>query len=781
MLLDKRAWALLLRCLVAWMIVVQGGAQLPARAAGGALVRIAQAEFRVDDTAAWEDVRLPDSWHQRLPQLPESGLYRFSLDVQPQPGVVYAMRFERLSDSSGITLNGQLIDRRERQDRTDHVIRSSPALVQVPSALLRAGRNEVVLTVRHGKWPRAGLSVVEFGEEAVIEARHEAFKRERHDLPIALNVVAGTFATLLIFIWLARRSEVGAALFGACALLSSLRNISYFGAPVLSAVAGDLVGYLSNVMACSFSLMFALHATGGCTPRRRWVLWLISALLCAAATGIVSMAPGATTTLRLVTYPLLFGLLSLTVVVFARHAWRQRSVDSLALALGYAVTVGAGLHDFAFVAGRTHPDDTFWAAYVMPLLFIVYAGTLLRRMLRAMHEVEDLRAGLEERVNERTAELAEANAAKTRFLAAASHDLRQPMHAISLLVGLARERSRRPEMQLLIDRVQTSVNHMGDLLKGLLDISRLDAGALKTEVTTFHLQELFAAVQASEGPLAEAKGLRLRFAPTQAVVRSDRRLLEGMLRNLVANAVRYTGRGGVLVGVRRHGDACLLQVHDTGVGIAPEHQPLVFREFFQVDNPQRDRTLGLGLGLSIVKRAADLLGHALRLRSVPGRGSSFEIELPRAAPWAALQPVDVRLPAATPTGVGDRLAGSFVLVIEDDTAVREALAALLRHWQCHVLDCASLAEADTALDQHLRDPDLVLTDYRLPGQSDGLAAIEQLRARVGALLPALVVTGDMAPAELRRLRDSGVPVLFKPLQAVQLRQALDELLAAEVR
>ncbi|HMN20382.1 MAG TPA: ATP-binding protein [Ottowia sp.] len=410
-------------------------------------------------------------------------------------------------------------------------------------------------------------------------------------------------------------------------------------------------------------------------------------------------------------------------------------------------------------------------------------GHLAQRFNQMAERLGDSYRLLETRVAERTRELVGANAllrarreeaeqasqAKTRFLALASHDLRQPLHTISLLVGVLRRQAVAPEVRPLVEHIQASVSAMEALFIGLLDISRLDAGMFRPVLGDHALADLLRRVAASHGPEATRKQLRLRVATTRCAVRTDAVLLERVLGNLVSNAIRYTERGKILVGCRRRPGGVELQVWDTGAGIEPAQIPRLFEEFFQLDNPGRDRNKGLGLGLAIVKRTLKLLEHPYALRSAPGRGTCFSILLPaaEAPPVATAQP---QAPA------GGHIAGAFIVVIDDEADTRRAMLALCRSWGAHVLIAASAAQCLAQLGEHLRDPDLILCDYRLRERQDGLAAVRQIRARIGQAVPAIIITGDIGALELRRVADAGLPLLHKPVGADRLLTAIEAAL-----
>jgi signal transduction histidine kinase len=282
---------------------------------------------------------------------------------------------------------------------------------------------------------------------------------------------------------------------------------------------------------------------------------------------------------------------------------------------------------------------------------------------------------LAQAVSEKRMEAERANLAKTRLLAAASHDLRQPMHALNLFVGALREQLAGRAAFQLLDKMNRSVEAMDEMFDALLDVSRLDSGRVVPSFAWLPLQSLFDRVQRDFGPQAEARGLRLRVVPTDAVVYSDALLLERILRNLVSNAVKYTRCGGILIGARKRSDLCVVQVWDTGLGIEPLHLQEVFQEFFQIDSRELEHRKSLGLGLFIVQRLAVLLDHPVSLRSHPQRGSCFSLRIKRLpGPFAELRP-------ALPVVSQDvRLGGTFVLVVDDDAEVRLGTRALLEQW-----------------------------------------------------------------------------------------------------
>ncbi len=392
---------------------------------------------------------------------------------------------------------------------------------------------------------------------------------------------------------------------------------------------------------------------------------------------------------------------------------------------------------------------------------IGYGRAFHRGFVRAI-ELGFENARLVAELTAKTQALEQANAAKTRFLASASHDLRQPLHAITLLIGLLGERARGLDVEDLVQRIEASTEAMESLLNGILDISRLDAGVERPQWAPLSTTELLARVERQFGHQAAARGLSLRTRTAGHWVRSDRVLLTRMLDNLVANALRYTRGGGVIVAVRPHGEELAIEVWDSGIGIPANQLEAVFEEFVQLHNPQRDRSLGLGLGLSIVRRTAELLGHRIEVRSRPGQGSMFRLLVPRSAPPTAGESLPAELLG------GERVAGLRVLVIDDEAPIRFALEGLLQAWGCESLVAQDGPEALALLAQARRAPDAMLCDYRF-AQGTGVELVATVRERLGADVPALIVTGDVTASQLIDIAASDLPVMHKPVSPAALR------------
>jgi signal transduction histidine kinase/ActR/RegA family two-component response regulator len=385
----------------------------------------------------------------------------------------------------------------------------------------------------------------------------------------------------------------------------------------------------------------------------------------------------------------------------------------------------------------------------------------IRLRLQNLDLVEDLRR--------EKAAAEEANVAKSRFLASASHDLRQPVHALSLFVAALRARDMDAQSRGLLDHVEDSVRALSGLFGGLLDISRLDAGVVAVNRAPFAIQPIMDRVCRDYETEARAKGVEMRVRPTSAIAYSDPMLCERILRNIVANAVAYTDRGKILVGCRR-GNTLRLQVWDTGRGIAEDEQQRVFHEFYQIGNPERDRTRGVGLGLAIVKRLTTLLDQRLDMKSVPGKGTCFSIEIPHATALARTQIGTAPAVASTAHGSG------LILVIDDEGAIQVAMKTLLQSWGYSVIVAGSGAEILEKIATHPEVPNLIVCDYRLRENETGTAVLERLRSEYNDDIPGMLITGDTAPDRLKEAQASGYLLLHKPVPNDILRDAIDRLI-----
>jgi signal transduction histidine kinase/CheY-like chemotaxis protein len=373
-------------------------------------------------------------------------------------------------------------------------------------------------------------------------------------------------------------------------------------------------------------------------------------------------------------------------------------------------------------------------------------------------------------IQEKSRELELANTFKSRFLSAASHDLRQPLHALNLFAAQLHGAIDSAERERLTGRIDAALRAMNELFNVLLDVSKLDAGVLEAKLSEFPAAELLKRLETTFADAAREKGLRLRVVPSRAWVRSDFILLERIVGNLVSNAVRYTARGGVVLGCRRRGKRLRLEVWDSGPGIPQDQRRNVFREFYQLGAPGPDHAGGLGLGLAIVERLGRLLGHPVELSSRLGRGSTFSISVPLAAGRRGRAK-----PARAATASGD-LGGRLIVVIDDDPLVLQAMQGILRSWGCRVTTAQSHAAALAQLEQVKQRPDLIICDYRLAEGRSGIREIENLRGALGNAVPAFLISGDTAPERLREAAASNFHLLHKPVPAMMLRAMVARLL-----
>ena len=366
----------------------------------------------------------------------------------------------------------------------------------------------------------------------------------------------------------------------------------------------------------------------------------------------------------------------------------------------------------------------------------------------------------------------DASDAKSRFLAAASHDLRQPLHTLSLYSAALKLEAAHGAMGEIALHIDKALASLSALVDSLLDISKLDAGAVQPQLQCLSVRGLVARIESDYRPVAREKGLEFRVATADTLVDSDPLLLERLLRNLVDNAFKYTATGSVTLAAERTESDVHITVRDTGPGIPIGERERIFEEFYQIGNPERDRSRGLGLGLAIVRRLTQLLGVKLALDSEPGRGSVFTVTMPLSRQGRPA------LLAAAPVAASTRgLDGLGILVVDDEPEVRAGMRALLQRLGCTVITCSGYAEAEGLLDEQARQVDLIIADLRLRRHENGIDTVRRLRARLGEI-PALLVTGDTAPERLREAQASGLPLLHKPVSADKLTETMRALLPA---
>ena len=400
------------------------------------------------------------------------------------------------------------------------------------------------------------------------------------------------------------------------------------------------------------------------------------------------------------------------------------------------------------------------------LTYVLKQNHVLSSTLRAQFE----NAALVRRLNEQMDLTAAASKDKSRFLAAASHDLRQPLHALSFFGSTLEKRmANSPDLPLIFNMMR-SIEALDKSFNAILDVSKLDAQAVEPHQQLFALRDLFRRLQMSFGGQAEEAGLQLRFKPGGKVVKSDPQLLERALANLVQNGLRYCRSGGVVVLARNWRGGTNIEVWDTGIGIAEVELPKVFGEFYQVENPERDRNKGLGIGLAIVSRLTLLLDHTLTVQSRVGQGSLFRIWV-KGSDLEQMEEFTVGSDTV-PTRIDDIRT---ILFIDDEEAIRTSVSDLLRQWGYTVLATATVDEARRAALNHDSVIDVVISDLRLRGGEDGIRAIEQIRQVCGYTVPAVLVTGDTSADQVQRIHESGHIVLFKPVRPKDLYDVLKRI------
>ncbi len=464
-----------------------------------------------------------------------------------------------------------------------------------------------------------------------------------------------------------------------------------------------------------------------------------------------------------------------------RGTYGPGSIDEL-----IAVRLHSFVHDFEPVRLKLHPSGTVIeiSSNQLPDGGFVTTYTDVTEAVAVEEARERANEILEQRVRERTEELTrlnealsrakaeaeEANISKTRFLAAASHDILQPLNAARLYVTSLVERDREAGHAGLAENVDASLDAVEEILTALLDISRLDTGAMKPQWSSFRIEEIFRQLQREFEPVAAEKKLRLTFLRSSLTVRSDRRLLRRLLQNLVSNAVKYTPTGRVLVGARRRSGRLVIEVWDTGIGIPTSKQKVVFREFQRLDQGAKVAR-GLGLGLSIVERIGRVLDHPVTLKSEPGRGSVFRVEVPVASLPATVTPLEApRAPLAPLTGLR-------VLALDNEPAIQEGMRTLLSGWGCEVATAGDLPGALAALAQ--ARPEAILADYHLD-DGNGLDAIAALRESAGFAVPAVLLTADRTLAVRDAAAALGVHMLGKPVKPAALRALLVQWRASRI-
>ncbi|MCK5355429.1 MAG: hybrid sensor histidine kinase/response regulator [Methyloprofundus sp.] len=417
-------------------------------------------------------------------------------------------------------------------------------------------------------------------------------------------------------------------------------------------------------------------------------------------------------------------------------------------------------------------DFSYQLLAFLPFINMIIAFSMARKVQQSVLDSIQLRfehSELLEKLKISHKEAEDANKRKARFLASASHDLRQPVHALSLFSEALSDESLSPRGRDTVAYMKDSVASLNDLLSSLLDISRLDAGIIQPSVPPFDISFLISRLANNMSKQAENKGLELQIHAPSVWVDSDSVMLESTLRNLIGNAIKYTHKGGVLIGCRIRKNEVWIEVWDTGIGIADSEKDYIFDEFYQVDNAERDHSRGLGLGLSIVAREMHILGHILSIHSRENCGTMVRIKVQRAIP--SIQIPSEPLPTHNAIG---RLVKKKVLVIDDEKSILVATTVLVEKWGCIVETAGNIDEALKACE--LFTPDVIISDFLLKDHITGIGVIEQLRTQLNQEVPAILITGDTAPDRLKQAQESGLSMLYKPVKPAKLRAAMNMVL-----
>jgi len=413
------------------------------------------------------------------------------------------------------------------------------------------------------------------------------------------------------------------------------------------------------------------------------------------------------------------------------------------------------------------------------LAIIIVIGRMSNNSITQTLKIRYENANLVKDLQHQTEQALKANKDKSRFLAAASHDLRQPIHSLSLLTSALTPEITSTRGKKILDQINNANQAMLNLLHSLLDISKLDAGVIKPEIKVVNMAEVIDSLVAEFKPVALENGLQLRSRRCNFITRTDPILLATIIRNLLQNAIRYTPQGKILIACRKRGTSIHLQVWDTGKGIAKADQEIIFAEYQQLHNPERDQNKGLGLGLSICKRLGLLLDIPISLQSQPGKGSVFTLELPL-LPTSDSQSIHSMAPKKPASVSTNRFDNTVILVIDDNHSVLEAMSTLLEGWGCKVLTADSIETTLEVVQQSPDSIDAVIADYRLRHDTTGVDAINKLKKTYALDIPSVLITGDTAPEQMQEIEAHGLPILHKPIKEPHLKAVIHRLLTLSV-
>jgi signal transduction histidine kinase len=739
---------------------------------------LVNAQFQRDTSEPWQTVALPDTWRERGLTVRGDARYRLQITLPYAPVAPWILQFERLPNRHEVRVNGMLVSGlplAEQEIPRAFVARPMAARLVLSPGVLRTGVNEIEVHAEHGA--RAGLSTASLGPLDSNAGATPRLPMAERALPVAMNLASAGLGAFMLLAWGFRRSEEALGSFAALGLLASLRNLAYFGPPgTLAPAVADALFIVAQTVTVVLLGHFMMVSADRPSRGYRVALWITA--------GSSPLVAGLATTLglahevRSVLYVWLLVLVIPGLFLLLRKALEHGSWSERVFAGGLAGVVVVGVHDYLCQQGFTSIMDRYWMPFAIPPLMAVFGALLVRRLVTALDDVEQLARSLDRRVAERTRELDAAHSATRRFLAAASHDLRQPVVSIALLTDMLREQAGDRMSPGLLHKLGTATQALESMLRRLLDLSRLQSDGLRVRFTAVRLSELFRHLNERYAESAHRKGLRLRLRDTPAVVRADPELLDQILHNLLGNAVQYTSTGGVLVAARPTARGhWRIEVRDSGPGIAAAQQQRIFEEFVRLEaGVDHAHGGGLGLGLSIARRAAALLGSTVTVRSRLGHGCCFSLELAAAVAEAAepASPADSR--ATLP------LRGLTVLLLDDHPGAREALALRIQGWGATVTTVSTLALAIEALEARPGPPHLLVTDLHLP---DGLGTrVIALLRRRWPEAAALLLTADTAaplPDLLAPWGLEDVPVLHKPFGADALLTVVQRALTGTSR
>jgi signal transduction histidine kinase/ActR/RegA family two-component response regulator len=723
-------------------------------------------------------VSLPHAWAVSDPAARGDGWYTLRWTLDALPTRPQALCLTALLVPTEVFVNGELVAATGALDGRSPRSYEQSRYVDIPAGLLREGLNHIAVHVRAPSAGTGGLGSVLVGDATPLRERAREVLFVHTIGPGAVSIATLTVGVFIFVLWL-RRREPGYLMFSVAVVLWSLHTLASLAPqPLLPQPHWTILWTATYLVFASLLCLFSIRYVGV-----RWPLYERFVVLYAVAALPILYAARAFDALAQATGWERLGGIILVIIALAavaRYALRRFNAESALLLAAGSISAVFAVHDWLAAQDPLNLRPVWLVPYAALAFLTLFGYLLTDRFVRALNDSEELNVELERRVEEKGAALTAqlqmtreardaaeaANRAKSSFLAAASHDLRQPLHALGMFSEALAEHTHDTDGKVLVQRITTSVSALEALLSALLDVSKLDAGTIVAHPRDFAIRPLLDRLADECMPEALERGLSLAVVCGDVVVRSDPLLLERILRNLVANALRYTETGGVIVGCRRRGHGFSLEVWDSGEGIPAAEIERIFDEFYQVDSAARDRTRGLGLGLAIVRRLSQLLAHDVTVASRPGRGSVFRVAVPAGDASA------IAAPAVHPLAL-DAVTGKRVLIVDDESEVREATARLLRQWGYSVVAVPDHAAAEQAFRADL-PPDAMVVDYRLAHGAKGLELIASLRERFGPV-PAVLVSGASSADDLARIELAGMPLLHKPVPAARLRSVLAQL------